>query len=126
MRTLLCVFLIVAVGVMFGCMITPGMFTTPEGQAGDKMNQETNELKGAHYAKLNAIGCNSFSDMQLVASHNNDFEIADKLIREKRCFVIPTNIDIFIKERVQGDIVSAKFRDSAQVFFTVRSSLGSE
>ncbi len=59
----------------------------------------------------------------MLAKNRSDFETIDHLIREKRCFVIPTGIDIFVKERVKGDIVSAKLKDSTQLFYTVRSNL---
>ncbi|HYA41227.1 MAG TPA: isochorismatase family cysteine hydrolase [Syntrophobacteraceae bacterium] len=56
MRTFLFVSLIVAVCAALGCVYTPGMsvFNNPDEQAGGKMPQDTNELKGAHYAKPNS------------------------------------------------------------------------
>jgi hypothetical protein len=112
---------------MFGCgAILPGQQFSPDKSPGEKMSQETNELKGAHYAKLNSIGCRTYEDMRMVVSSHNDFETVDKLIRDKHCFVLPTDTDIFIKDRVDGDIVSVKYRGSRELFYTVRSSLGSE
>lgn len=79
------------------------------------------ELTGPHYAKLNSIGCLNPVDME--KANGGNFETIDNLVREKRCFVIPTDTDIIIKERVKGDIVRAMSKDSKQLFYTVRSNL---
>jgi hypothetical protein len=119
--------LTVALSVIFGCFYAlDGDSPNRGSQLGEKMPQDVNELKGPHYAKLNSIGCLYYTDMQMVVDNHNDFETADKLIREKRCFVIPTDTDVFIKERVKDDIVSAKYRGSTQLFYTVRSNLVAE
>jgi hypothetical protein len=62
--------------------------------------------------------------MEIAKSAN--FETIDKLIKEERCFVIPTDKDVFIKDRAKGDIVSAQLRGSTKLFYTVRSNLAEQ
>jgi hypothetical protein len=107
-----------------GCFID---MDNPKGNlnpSGDKMPQDTNELKGPHYARLNSIGCLYYDDM--VTAKKGDFDIVDQMIRDKRCFVLPTDTDIYIKEHVYGDIVSAKLKGSTQLFYTVKGNLVAE
>jgi hypothetical protein len=114
----------VAILIISGCMIDPD---NPRGlgkDTGDQMSQDVNELKGPHYAKLNSIGCLYYDD--LMTAKKGDFDTIDQMIRDKRCFVLPTDTDIYIKERVQGDVVSAKLKGSTQLFYTVRTNLVAE
>jgi len=127
MRVLFCACLVLAVCVTFGCGFMPGNEKfNPETQPGEKMAQDTNELKGAQYAKLNSIGCYNIPDMRIVAANPGDFDAIDKLIREKRCFVLPTDTDIYVKERAQGDILCVKFRGSTKQFYTIKRYLASD
>ena len=123
MRKYLCILLTVAICIISGCTEFRDLFP-----AGDNTQPSAEELKGKHYAKLNSIGCLDSNDMETakLANNRSDFETIDHLIREKRCFVIPTGTDIFINKRVKDDIVSAKFKGSTQVFYTVRSNLVAE
>jgi len=126
MRNLLCVFLTVVICVIPGCYLPFDESSTGSGkQSGEKTSGIATELQGPHYAKLNSIGCLLYNDMEMAQSANrkSDYDTIDNLIREKRCFVIPTDTDIFINERVKGDIVSAKIKDSREAFYTVRSNL---
>jgi hypothetical protein len=123
MRKILGMFLTVAICVIAGCYSPWGDDPPISGQLEQqKMMQVAVELRGPHYAKLNSIACLQYNDMEVVRRHN-DFDTIDNLIREKRCFVIPTDTDIFINERVSGDIVSARLKDSTRSFYTVRSNL---
>lgn len=126
MRTLLYACTIAAVCVISGCGLgLYGMdFSNPESQTGGKMVQPINEFTGPHYAKLNSIGCLNYSDCEM--SKSADFDTIYNLIRDKRCFVIPTDTNVYIIERVKGDIVSAKLKESAQLFYTVKSNLVSQ
>ena len=90
---------------------------------GEQLHQDA-ELQGARYAKLNSIGCLDLNDMEKAKSAGSD--TIEDLIKQKRCFVIPTNTDIFIADRVRSDIVSAKFRGSTQLFFTLKTNLGAD
>lgn len=125
MRKRLCILLAVAICVISGCGSLNELFPDSGKQSGENTQETSFELVGKHYAKLNSIGCLNSNDMEtaMLAKNRSDFETIDHLIREKRCFVIPTGIDIFVKERVKGDIVSAKLKDSTQLFYTVRSNL---
>jgi hypothetical protein len=124
MRKILCIFLTVALCVISGCFIAldddPG---SSANQSRPVLSDIAPELLGPHYAKLNSIGCFQYGDMEMANSHRGDFDTIDKLIREKRCFVIPTDIDVFILERARGDIVRAKLGSPAQVFYAVRDNL---
>jgi hypothetical protein len=126
MRTILCMFLTVALCVISGCYLPLGDDYSDSGkQPHPEISQVAAELRGPHYAKLNSIGCLQYNDMEMTKldDHQSDFDTIDNLIREKRCFVIPTDTDIFIIERVKGDIVKAKLGDPAQLFYTVRKNL---
>ncbi len=89
------------------------------------MLQVPKELQGPHYAKLNSIGCLQYNDIEIIKLPGNqsDFDTIDNLIREKRCFVIPTDTDVFIIQRLKGEIVSAKLGGSTQLFYTVKTNL---
>ncbi len=122
MRTILCIFFTVALCAISGCYYplgddTSGKLSSPE------ISQIPVELHGPHYARLNSIGCLQISDMEITNAHRSDFDTIDNLIREKRCFVLPTDKDIFITERAKGDIVGAKLEGSTQLFYTVRNNL---
>ena len=121
MRKLLYVFLPVALFIMSGCNPFGESVLNPAHQPGYNEPSEIVELQGPHYAKLNSIGCNDPKDMEKVKLA--DFETTDNLIRGKRCFVIPTDTDIFVKDRATADIVSAHLKGSTQLFYTVRSNL---
>jgi len=123
MRVLLCICLTAAISVTSGCIFGDNGPFGSGSQAGDKMYQETSELSGPKSAKLNSIGCLSYVDMQTLIDQHGDFETTDKLIREKRCFVLPTDTEIYVKERVKGDIVSAKLKGSIQLFYTSKNNL---
>ena len=121
MRKFLYLVIIAASCLIPGCF---GFDTIPlhsEQQSGEQLQPEAG-LQGAHNAKLNSIGCVYLSDV-IKITKGADFETVSTLIKEERCFVIPTNTDVFIKERIQDDIVSVKLRDSKQLFYTVRSNL---
>jgi len=120
MRKFLCSVLIVASCVISGCIVFDSLPKSPEQQTGEEMNTQV-ELEGAHYAKLNSIGCLHVGDMEI--AKKADFDTISNLIKENRCFVIPTNTDIYIKERVSTDIVSVKLKESKQLFYTVKSNL---
>jgi hypothetical protein len=124
MREILCIFLTAALCVISGCFIAldddPG---SSAKQSRPEISEVAAELRGPHYAKLNSIGCLQYSDMVMANDHRSDFDTIDNLIREKRCFVIPTDTDILITERAKDDIVKAKLGDSTQVFYTVRNNL---
>ncbi len=129
MRTLLCICLTVTICVISGCLFQKGdNALDPDNQSGGQMRQVTSEIAGPHYAKLNSIGCLNCDDMETTRSANQkgDFDTIDNLIRAKRCFVLPTDTDIYIKERVKGNIVSAKLKDSRQLFYTLASNLVAE
>jgi hypothetical protein len=128
MRKRLWILLTVAICVISGCVQLADYFPDQGKQLEENTQQNVTELKGKHYAKLNSIGCLNCSDAETAMSANNrgDFDTVDHLIREKRCFVIPTGTDIFINKRVKGDIVSARFKDSKEVFFTAKSNLAVE
>ena len=117
-------FLAVAVCVIPGCFMAFDE-DAPGSLLKSKTVEDPSELTGPHYAKLNSIGCLICDDMEIAQSAKlrSDFDTIDHLVREKRCFVIPTDKDVFINERVKGEIVSAKVKDSALSFYTVRSSL---
>jgi hypothetical protein len=115
----------VVISVIPGCFLAFDEDAPSSGMnLGDKTSQAT-ELQGPHYAKLNSIGCLVCNDMEIAnaATHKRDFDTIDNLVREKRCFVIPTDADIYINERVRGDIVSVRLKGSTQSFYTVRSTL---
>ncbi|MGA2027380.1 MAG: hypothetical protein ABSH17_10000 [Syntrophobacteraceae bacterium] len=123
MRKRLCILLAVAICIISGCAQLGEYFpdsTTPP--------QSVQELRGTHYAKLNSIGCINSDDAEtaMLANKRSDFETIDHLIREKRCFVIPTGTDVLIIKYAKGDIVSARLKDSRQEFYTGRSNLVSE
>ncbi len=103
-------------------------FPNPGKYSDESTQQNVAELKGQHYAKLNSIGCLSSNETEtaMLAHKRSDFETIDNLIREKRCFVIPTGADIFIIKYVKGDIVSAKLKGSTQEFYTAKSNLVAE
>jgi hypothetical protein len=119
----LCILLIVAMCVIPGC----GLVDVPgaEKLRGENTEQNEMDLQGKRYAKLNTIGCTQYPDIETVisAQRRSDFDTIDHLIREKKCFVVPTDKDIFISARVKGDIVSAKLKGETQLFYTVRTSL---
>jgi hypothetical protein len=123
MKKRLCILWTVAICVISGCNILdlPGA----ERNLGENTAQNIQELRGAHYAKLNSIGCLHYPDVEtaMLANRRGDFDTIDNLVREKKCFVVPTDKDIYITERVKGDIVSVKLKGSTQLFYTVRSSL---
>jgi len=116
MRKILCIFFTVSLCVISGCSLIIDDVSP---------NLVPIELQGPHYAKLNSIGCLQYNDMEMakLADHRGDHETIDNLIKEKRCFVIPTGTDIFIFDYAKGDIVSAKLQDSTQLFYAVRSNL---
>ncbi|MFZ0930501.1 MAG: hypothetical protein WAN11_17985 [Syntrophobacteraceae bacterium] len=128
MRNILCMFLAVAFCVISGCYLgindDPGNW---KKEAEDSAPQPSFELRGAHYAKLNSIGCLQYNDLEIVnaAHRRNDFDAIDNLIKEKRCFVLPTDKDIFPIREVEGDIVSARTEigDKTLVLYTERSNL---
>jgi hypothetical protein len=127
MRKRLCIVLAVAICIISGCTALDEYF--PDKSKYDDNSQQTpTELKGKHYAKLNSIGCFNSDDAESAISANkrSDFETIDHLIREKRCFVIPTGTDIFIIKYGKGDLVSARLKDSKQEFYTGRSNLIAE
>lgn len=128
MRKRLCILLTVAICVISGCVALSDYFPDQGKQLEENTQQNVTELKGKHYAKLNSIGCMECSDAEtaILANNRSDFDTIDHLIREKRCFVIPTDKDIFINKRVKGDIVSARFKDSKEEFFTAKSNLAAE
>ena len=129
MRNILCVFIAMAFCVISGCYFAinddPGNW---KKEAQDREPEPSFELRGAHYAKLNSIGCLSSNETEtaMLAQKRSDFETIDHLIREKRCFVIPTGTDVLIIKYAKGDIVSARLKDSRQEFYTGRSNLVSE
>ncbi|MGA2936548.1 MAG: hypothetical protein ABSF52_05535 [Syntrophobacteraceae bacterium] len=126
MRKILCIFLTGALCVISGCYLPLGDDLSDAGkQSRPEISQVASELRGPHYAKLNSIGCLAYSDMTMANAHRSDFDTIDNLIREKRCFVIPTDTDIFIIKRAKGDIdiVWAKTGDPAQSFYTSRNNL---
>jgi hypothetical protein len=125
MRTLLCICLTVTLCIISGCIFITDAPSTSGIPTGEKMSSEISELQGAHYAKLNSIGCLQNVDMEKVrlADRQSDFDTIDNLVREKRCFVLPTDTDIFIKDRNTADIVSAKLRGSTQLFYTMKRNL---
>jgi hypothetical protein len=92
--------------------------------AGDANVTSDPGLTGAHYARLNSIGCFDYDDIEKIRS--GDTDIIDNLIRQNRCFVIPTDKDIYIQDRVKGDILSARIKDSTQLFYTLKKNLGSK
>ncbi|SPF43487.1 exported hypothetical protein [Syntrophobacter sp. SbD1] len=121
MRKLLYTFLTVALFVISGCNpFGEGVLGTGYKAEGVE-EQDIVELQGPQYAKLNSIGCSAPDDVQKAQSH--DFDTIDKLIRDKRCFVIPTDKTIYIKERARGEIVSVYFKDTTNIFYTERSNL---
>ncbi|MGA3115362.1 MAG: hypothetical protein ABSF90_13135 [Syntrophobacteraceae bacterium] len=128
MRNILCVFIAMAFCVISGCYFAinddPGNW---KKEAQDREPEPSFELRGAHYAKLNSIGCLTYNDLEMAnAAHSrSDFDTIDNLIKEKRCLVLPTDKDILIIGHVQGDIVSAKveLEDTTRVFYTKRSNL---
>jgi hypothetical protein len=129
MRKRLCVLLTVAICVISGCAAPLSDYFPDRGkQLDENAQQSVIELKGKHYAKLNSIGCLECSDAEtaMLANNRSDFDTIDHLIREKRCFVIPTGTDIFINKRVKDDIVSARLKGSKEVFFTAKSNLVAE
>jgi hypothetical protein len=113
MRILAWAILIVALGSTLGCNQFLPADTT--GESTDI------ELQGAHYAKLNSIGCYNHND--IITTKSADFDTIDNLIREKRCFVIPTDKDIFLTGRTMDGIVKAKIGDIKDQFYTYRSNL---
>ncbi len=123
MRNLLCMFMAVALCVMSGCIVLDDNTLPSAKETGETMHQEI-EFQGPHYAKPSSIGCVDYADMEIAKL--GDFETIDHLIRKKRCFVIPAGKDVFIKERVKDDIVSAKLRDSTELFYTLKSNLVAE
>jgi hypothetical protein len=113
------VFLAVTMSVISSCYSTafePYLHEKP----GEEMSTDI-ELRGAHYAKLNSIGCLQYDDLEM--TKNADFDTIDNLIRSKRCFVIQAGKDILIQERIKGDVVSVKFKGTTQIFYTLRSNL---
>jgi hypothetical protein len=121
-------FLTVAICIISGCAQMDEYFPNPGKYLDENAQQSVIELKGQHYAKLNSIGCLSSNETEtaMLAQKRSDFETIDRLIRDKRCFVIPTGIDIFIIKYVKGDIVSAKLKGSTQEFYTAKSNLVAE
>jgi hypothetical protein len=121
MKTILYMLVVVAICAISGC--SPFNFDTsdPDRQSGADLHREVHEFQAPHYAKLNSIGCRDYGDLELTKSGN--FETVDNLIKEKRCFVIPADADVFISERVKTNIVSAKYRDSRELFYTFESNL---
>jgi hypothetical protein len=120
MRTVLCLFLSVAICAISGCTSLDDYLPDTKSRPEENMHPDV-ELQGVHYAKLNSIGCLNCSDMETAKS--GDVDMIDNLIRQKQCFVIPTGTDVFIKERVKGDIVSAMLKGSTQIFYTLKSNL---
>ena len=121
MKTRIYLLLIVTLCIAFGCDVTKQYFYEDvEKQKGEEMHTPP-EFQNARYAKLNSIGCLEFNDMEKVKSGGSD--TIDNLIRQNRCFVIPTDKDVFIAAIFKGDIVSAKFRGSTQLFYTLRTNL---
>jgi len=128
MRKRLYILLTVAICVISGCTQLADYFPDQGRQLEENTQQNVTELKGKRYAKLNSIGCINCTDAEtaILANNRGDFDTIDHLIREKRCFVIPTGRDIFINKRVKVDIVSARFKDSKEEFFTAQSNLVAE
>jgi hypothetical protein len=127
MKKRLCILFTVAICVISGCAALSDYFPD-SGKLDENTQQNVIELKGKHYAKLNSIGCLESSDAEtaMLANSRSDFDTIDHLIREKRCFVIPTGTDIFIIKYGKGDLVSARLKDSKQEFYTGRSNLVAE
>jgi hypothetical protein len=123
MRKILCIFLTAALCAISGCYLPLGDDPSTLEKQSAELSQIAADLRGPHYAKLNSIGCLQISDMEITNAHRSDFDIIDNLIREKRCFVLPTDKDIFIIERAKGDIVAAKLEGSTHSFYTVRNNL---
>lgn len=130
MRMFVCMCLAVAMCALSGCFygLDENTKASHEQHLGENIKQSIVELQGPHYAKLNSIGCMQPSDIEIVdlATHRNDYDTIDHLIRDKRCFVIPTGVDMFIRERVKDDIVSVKLKGSTEIFYTERSNLVAE
>ena len=121
MKTILYMLLAVAICAISGCTSLGLDKSDPDKQSGDSMHREVHEFQGPHCAKLNSIGCRHYVDLETAKA--GDFATIDNLIKEKRCFVIPTDADVFIKERVKPNMVSAKYRDSKELFYTFESNL---
>lgn len=119
MRTLLCVFLTVAMCIILGCNIYE-FFPKSKTPEEDLLYNDI-ELGGVYYIKLNSIGCFQSNDLEMTKSA--DFETIDNLIKAKRCFVIPTDTVVLIKERTTIDIVNVKRKGSTESFYTVKSNL---
>lgn len=119
MRILLCMFLVVTTCVISSCFSTE-LIPYMQDKPGEEMSTDV-ELRGAHYAKLNSIGCFQYSDLE--EARKADFDTIDKLIRTKRCFVIQAGKDILIQERIKDDVVSVKYKGTAQPFYTLKSNL---
>jgi len=120
MKVVMCVLLSLAICIVAGCMLNDQMISAIRDQPSSDVPPDL-ELRGDHYAKLNAIGCYQYDDLQ--STKSGDFDIIDKMVREKRCFVLPTDTNIVITERVKGEVVHAKVKDTTKAFFTFRNNL---
>ena len=125
MRKRLCILLAVAICIISGCAQLDDYMPSQGVALSENTKQIGTELQGKHYAKLNSIGCLNSDDAvtAMLANKRSDFETIDHLVRDKRCFVIPTGADIFILKYDKGDIVRARLIDSKQEFYTGRSNL---
>ncbi len=128
MKKRLCILLIVGICIISGCAQLDDYMPGQGIASSENTKQIGTELQGKHYAKLNSIGCLNSDDAETAMSANkrSDFETIDHLIRDKRCFVIPTGTDIFVIKYAKGDIVRARLIDSKQEFYTGRSNLVAE
>lgn len=117
MRMLLCLLLIMAMFVTVGCFNSQML---EEDHSGPDAYADF-ELRGPHFAKLNTVGCLLYDDFIMTKSGN--FDTIDNLVKEKRCFALPTNKVILITGRAKGEIVNAKIQESGQVFYTDRRNL---
>lgn len=120
MKKLLFISLIASTCFIWGCTLWSDAPKT-ENKPEDELQSHLNELQGPHYAKLNSIGCVNYSDMAVLKSGH--FDTIDSLIREKRCFPLPTDVDILVIERSGGDIVKAKIKDEPRYFYTFINNL---
>lgn len=103
--------------VSLGCTLCCNLFSPV-----DKTYENTDvELIGVHYAKLNSIGC--YARQDLIAIKSASFETIENFIREKKCFVIPTDKDIILNGRAMDGIVDARIKGANEAFYTYRSNL---
>jgi hypothetical protein len=119
MKAVMCVLLSLTICIIAGCINEQIISAIRDKPGSDDPSDY--ELRGDHYARLNAIGCYQYDDLQ--STRSGDFDIIDKMVREKRCFVLPTDTRIIITERVKGEVVNAKVKGTNQPFYTFRSNL---